>query len=102
MPRFKTFMLAAMVAFGLVSLAVTAAHAGDAKLPKAVGGKTQPVYAVEQPVARARVESVLTEPRRIVTGTNGGGGWLLHYGTKRDSCARADVTSGSRMICVSW
>lgn len=44
----------------------------------------------------------LTSPRSLVTGRNRGTGWLLHYGTKRDNCARPDATSGLRVMCLDW
>ena len=102
MPRFKKFVVTAVAAVAMAVVVVTAARAEDLKPPKAAGRKTRPVYAVEQPLPGAQVESVITDPRRAMTDTKRGTGWLLHYGTSRDNCARADVTSGLRMMCVAW
>lgn len=102
MRTFVRFVVPVMAAVALVLVAVNAASAGEAKPSKAAGRKTPPVYAVEQPLSGARAESILTDPRSIVTGTKQGSGWLLHYGTKRDTCARADATFGLRAVCVAW
>jgi len=101
-PRFKKFVVTAVAAVGMALVVVIAARAEGPKPPKATGRKTRPVYAVEQPLPGARVESVIMDPHRAIIGTERGTGWLLHYGTKRDNCARADVTSGLRMMCVAW
>jgi hypothetical protein len=103
MPRFKKFVVTAVAAVGMALVVVSAARAEDLKPPKAAGPKIPLVYAVEQPPAvGARVESVMMDPRRATTGTKEGTGWLLHYGTRRDNCARADATFGLRMMCVAW
>ncbi|MFI5398908.1 MAG: hypothetical protein ACHQ9S_25540 [Candidatus Binatia bacterium] len=96
------FVVTVMATVGMGIVIANGAHAGEVNLPKAAGGKTPRVYAVERSLPGARVESILADPRSVVTGTKQGTGWLLHYGTKRDNCARADVTSGLRMMCVAW
>ena len=100
MRSFMRFIVTLVAAVGMVLVVVTAARAGDVKPPKVAMGKAPPVHAVEQPLPGARVESILAKPRSAVTGTKGTG-WLLHYGTKWDTCGRADVTSGLRMMCVA-
>lgn len=97
--RFVVTVTAA-VAMGIV--VANGARAGEVKLPKGAESKSPVVYAVERPVPGARVESILSDPRSVVTGTKQGSGWLLHYGTKHDNCALADATSGLRMMCVAW
>ncbi len=78
------------------------ARAEKVNTPVAATGKTPAVHVAPagQPVRGAHVESVLTDPRGAVTGQKRG--WLLHYGTEHDSCARPDATSGARVMCVSW
>jgi hypothetical protein len=102
MPRLKKSVITTVAAVGMVLVVVIAAHAQTSSRPKLSEGRTAPIYTVEQPLPGARVESVIMDPRRAMTGTKGGTGWLLHYGTKRDNCARADVTFGLRMMCVAW
>ncbi len=92
-----------MAAVAMILIAATQASAADVKPSKVPRGNTSPVYAVEQPVSAARVESVVTDPRgAVTTTTKRGPGWLLHYGTKRDGCARPDATSVLRVMCVGW
>lgn len=95
------FVVTVMATVGMVIVIANGALAGEVKLPKVAGGKTSPVYAVERFLPGARVESILADPRSVVTGTKQGTGWLLHYGTEHDNCARADATSGLRMMCVA-
>ena len=104
MRNFVRFVVAALAAVGVVIAAVNAARAEEVNAPIAAGGETAPAYVAlaGQPLPGARVESVLTGSRGAVAGTKRGSGWLLHYGTERDSCARADATSGLRMTCVAW
>ncbi len=102
MARFKKFVVMALAAIEMVLVVVAAARAEDLKAPKAAGGKTQRVYAVERTLPGARVESALTSPRSLVIGRKRGTGWLLHYSTKRDNCARPDATSGLRVMCLGW
>ena len=90
----------ATVGIGIVI--ANGARAGEVKLPEAAESKSPVVYAVERPLPGAWVESILADPGSVVTGTKQGSAWLLHYGTKRDNCARADVTSGLRMMCMTW
>ena len=102
MPGFEKFAVTAVAAVGIALVVVTAAHAQTSSRRKLSEGKRPRVYSVERSLPGARVESVMTDPRRAMTDTKRGTGWLLHYGTKRDNCARADVTSGLRMMCVAW
>ena len=103
MRGFMRFAVTVVAAVGMVIVVLGAARAEDVGAPLAAWGKAAvPVYAAEQPLPGARVESVLTDPRGAVTGKKPGTGWLLHYGTERDNCARADATSGLRMTCVAW
>ena len=102
MATFKQFVFTAMAAIAMVLVVVTAVRAEDLKPAKAAAGKTRRVYAVEQALPGARVDSALTSPRSLMTGKTRGTGWILHYGTKRDNCARPDATSGLRMVCVGW
>ncbi len=96
------FVVTVTATVGIGILVASGVRAGEVKLPKAAESKRPVVYSVERPVPGARVEGVLIDPRRAVTGTKQGTGWLLHYGTQRDNCARPDVTSGLRMLCVAW
>jgi hypothetical protein len=102
MPGFKKFVVTVAATVGMALILVTAARADGFKPPKAVRGKTPPVYTVEQALPGAQVESVILDARHARTGRKRGTGWLLHYGTRRDYCARADVTSALRMMCVAW
>jgi hypothetical protein len=102
MTSLMRFVVTVVAAVGVVIVGVDAARAKEVKAPIAAGGKTGPVYTVERPLPGAHVESVLTDPLGAVTGAKREPGWLLHHGTERDNCARADATSGLRMICVAW
>ncbi len=103
MQRLKRVAIAVLAAVATILIAATGAPAKDVKPSKVPRGNTSPVYAVEQPVSGARVESVVTDPRSALkTTTKRGPGWLLHYGTKRDGCARPDATSVLRVMCVGW
>ena len=102
MARFKGFAVTVMVGVGMVLIAVAVARAGDLKPVKVAGRKTPPVYTVEQPLPGPRMESILTDTRSAAAAMKEGTGWLVHYGTKRDNCARADATSGLRVMCVAW
>jgi hypothetical protein len=94
-------VLAAMVVLAAES---NAAPADTFNVPTAAADKTVAVQAapVGPPRRAAHMESVLTDPRSAVTGQQRGTGWLLHYGTAHDSCARPDATAGLRVMCVSW
>ena len=96
------FVVTAIVTVGMGIVVANEARARDVKLPKAAESKSSMVYAVERPLPGARVESILTDPRSVVTDTKQGTGWLLHYGTNQDNCARAEATSGLRMMCMAW
>lgn len=104
MRSFKRSVIALLAAVGLLIVVVNAARAEEAKMPKTAGGETASDYVarVGRPLPGARVESVLTDPRRAMARAKREPGWLLHYGTDRDNCARADATSGLRMMCVAW
>ena len=102
MRSFTRFVVTVMATVGMVIVVANGARAEEVKAPIAAGGKTAPVYAVQRSLPGARVESILADPRSVVTGTKLGTGWLLHYGTEHDNCARADATSGLHMMCVTW
>jgi hypothetical protein len=103
MRNFMRLVVTALAAIGIVLLVANAAGAEELNARKAAWSKTAPVYGVgAQPPPGAHVESVLSDPRGAMAGTKGGTGWLLHYGTERDSCARAGATSGLRVMCVAW
>ncbi len=91
-------------AVALLTLVVSAARADEANMSASVRRKTTSAHValVGHPPSGARVESVLTGPRGAMARTKRGSGWLLHYGTERDNCARADATSGLRIMCVAW
>jgi hypothetical protein len=100
--RFLRFAVAIVAAFGVVMSVSNAACAEEVKAPVAAWDKDAgPVYTAERPLPGARVESVLTDPRGALTSKKRGTSWLLHYGTGRDNCARADASPGLRMMCVS-
>jgi len=93
----------------VVIVAVNGARAERVNGPGAAAAKTpradktaRDVAPLRRKLPDARVESVLMDPRGAVAGTKQGIGWLLHYGTERDTCARADATSGLRVMCVIW
>ena len=91
-----------LIAVGVALAVGRMAGAEEVKAPITVGTGSRPVYsAAVQPPGR-RVDSVLTDPRDALTSTKGTG-WLLHSGKKHhDTCERADVTFGLRMVCVGW
>jgi hypothetical protein len=99
--RCVVVVLAAMV---VVAAARNAAHADKVNVPIPATGKAAAVHVapVGLPLPAAHMESVLTDPRGATTERKRNTGWLLHYGTEHDSCARPDVTSGGRVMCVSW
>ena len=102
MQRFMRLVVTVLAAVGIVMVVVTAARAEEVNARTIAWSKRAPTYNVGAlPQPEARVESVLSDPRGALAGTKGGTGWLLHYGTERDSCARAGATSGLRMICVA-
>ena len=83
-------------------LAVAVAAGDDAgKAPVTVAARIQPAYSAAVRPPGRRLESVLTNPRGAVADTTGSR-WLLHSGTEHDTCERADVTSGLRMVCLAW
>ncbi len=96
------FVVTVMATVGMGIVIADGARAGEVNLPKAAEGKSPMVYAVERSLSGARFESILVDPRSAVTGMKRETGWLLHYGTKRDNCARADATLGLHMLCVAW
>ncbi len=96
------FVVTIMATVGMGIVIANGARAAEVKRPKAAESKSPVVYATERPLPGARVESILADPGSVVTGTKQGSAWLLHYGTKRDNCARADATSGLRMMCLAW
>jgi hypothetical protein len=104
MRNFMRSVVAVLAAVGVLIVIVNAARAEEVKAPIAAAGKTEPAYVAPLGGALpgAHVESVLTDLRGAVAGTRRGTGWLLHYGTEDDTCARADATSGSRVMCVAW
>jgi hypothetical protein len=103
MQSFMRLLVTALAAVGMVMGVVNAAHAEGLNPRIVAWSKAAPVYAVgELPLPGASFESVLSDPRGAMAGTKAGTGWLLHYGTERDNCARADATSGLRMMCVGW
>ncbi len=97
-------VVAVLAAVALLTLVVNAAGADDVNMPASARQKTTSAHValVERPPSGAHVESVLTGPRGAVPRTKRGSGWLLHYGTERDNCARADATAGLRIMCVAW
>lgn len=97
-------VVAVLAAVLVVIVGVDAARAEKVNAPIAVADKTAPAYVAPfgGPLPAAHVESVLMDPRGSLAGTKQGTGWLLHYGTEHDSCARADATSGLRAMCVTW
>ncbi len=97
------FVGRAMAVIAMLILVAMPVRGGEVKTANTAGGKkTSHVYSIEQRRPGPRVESVLTDPHAAVTATKDGTGWLLHRGTKRDSCARPDATSGLRRMCVGW
>jgi len=104
MRSFMRSAVAVLAAVGMLIVFANGARAEEATMRTAAGGETASAFValVGRPLPGARVESVLTSPRDAVAGTKRGSGWLLHYGTERDNCARADATSGLRMMCVAW
>ncbi len=97
-------VVAVLAAVALLTLVVNAAGADDVNMPASARRKTTSAHValVGRPPSGARVESVLTGPRGTVAPTKRGSGWLLHYGTERDNCTRADATSGLRIMCAAW
>lgn len=104
MRSFMRSVVAVLAAVGVVIVVINAARADEANRPIAAGRETASAYVARagRPLPGARVESLLTDPRGAVARTKPGSGWLLHYGTERDRCARADAISGLRMMCVAW
>jgi hypothetical protein len=98
MTRFAAKVLVAVCATGAVALA---ADAHEGKAPVTVAAEAQPVYSAAVRPPGRRVDSVLTNPRGALAGTKGTG-WLLHSGTRHDTCERADATFGLRMVCLAW
>jgi hypothetical protein len=103
MRTLRAFLVAVLVTAGMVIVVAGAAPAEEVNANMAAWGESAPAYGlVGRSLPGARVESVLTDPSGAVAGQKHGTGWLLHYGTGSDSCARADATSGLRMMCVAW
>jgi hypothetical protein len=102
MRRFGRFVVTVLAAVGVAIVVVNAARAEKVNAFIVGTGETAPAYEAVRPLPGARVESVLTDPRGAVVRAKRGTGWLLHYGTAGDNCARADATSGLRMMCVAW
>jgi len=103
MRRLIRFVVTVLAAVGIVLVAANTVHAQEVNAPTAARGTAAVAYdVVGQPLLGARVESVLTDPHGAVAGTKRGTGWLLHYGTERDTCTRPDATSRLRMMCVGW
>lgn len=98
--RFVGAALAAMV----VAASSNGAGAGQFDTGAAATGKNAAVHTapVAPSLPAAHFESILTDPRGALIGRKRETGWLLHYGTAHDSCARPDVTTGGRLMCVSW
>ena len=99
--RVVVTVLGAMV---VVAAVRNAACAETANAPVTATGKTAAVHVAQvgQALPAAHMESVLTDPRGAMTVRKRGTGWLLHYGTEHDSCARPDAIAGARVLCVSW
>jgi hypothetical protein len=99
-----------LVVIVLAAILVTAAVSKTARAemvnaPKAATGKAAAVEVApvwHAPLPAPHAESVLADPRGALTGRKRGTGWLLHYGTEHDSCARPDTIEGWRVLCVSW
>jgi hypothetical protein len=104
MRRVIRLMVTVLVAMVAVVAVHNAACAEKVNAPIADTGKTAAVHVapVGQALPAAHMESVLTDPRGAMTVRKRGTGWLLHYGTAHDSCARPDAIAGGRVLCVSW
>lgn len=101
MRRFMRFAVTVLAVVGVAAVVVQTARADEVKAPvKAAVGETRPIY--RRPPGR-RVDSVVTNPRSVLTGPKRGTGWLVHSGTEKpDPCERADAVSGLRMMCMGW
>ncbi len=105
MGRFKHLMVAVLAVVGLVIVVENVAWAQ--KVSVAVAAQEKSAARSTRPVgrshSRAHVDSVLTSPRAAIVNPEQGRGWLLHYGTEHDGCARTDATIATmRAMCVSW
>ncbi len=101
MRRLMRFVVTILAAVALTLVAAHAGHAKEAAEPLVVGDEGAPYGPVERALP-SRVESVLTDPVGATIATKRGTAWLLHYGTERDHCSRADATPGLRVVCVAW
>ncbi len=103
MEKLIRWLVTILAAIAVMLAVRITAGAEQVKGSMPVSAKSGAVHAAPaRRLPAVHMESILTDLRGAMTTRKRGEGWLLHYGTENDTCARPDATSGARVMCVSW